>query len=145
MQSVFAALWIVLFLVFLPVPKDTDYNNFQAYVGLYTMLAVLGTMLILVLQATVSLAIIFYFQANHPEDAHWFQTLLCPIIALISQSFLVYVLVKNIPVIGGTATFFTWIPVIGLAVIVIGLVWGFIVRFAAPDTYARIGRIVNDG
>ena len=144
-QSVFAALWIVLFLVFLPVPKETDYNNFQAYVGLYTMLAVLGTMLILVLQATVSLAIIFYFQANHPEDAHWFQTLLCPIIALISQSFLVYVLVKNIPVIGGTATFFNWIPVIGLAVIVIGLVWGFIVRFAAPDTYARIGRIVNDG
>ena len=42
--------FLVLFLVFLPVPAGADYNSFQAYVGLYTMLAVLGTMLILILQ-----------------------------------------------------------------------------------------------
>ena len=54
MQSVLAALWVILFgLVY---GFDDPYA--QAYLGVYTLFAVLGTGLLLVLQAVVSLAII---------------------------------------------------------------------------------------
>ena len=141
LQSVLAAIWIIAF----GVAFGFGDPNAQAYLGIYTMYAILGTMLVLILQAVVSLAIIVYFQANHPEDAHWFSTLVCPIIALISQIYLVYLLVSQLETLGGTGAFGHAIPYIGAAVIVVGLIWGFILRGMAPDTYARVGRMVNDG
>ena len=145
LQSVLAAVWLVLFFLFYTVPKDGDPSNVQAYLGVYTMLAILGTMLIMILQAVVSLAIILYFQRNHPEDAHWWSTLTAPIIALISQLYLVYVLVTQLEVLGGTGNLGHAIPYIGIGVIGFGLLWGLVLRASAPDTYARIGRLVNDG
>ncbi len=141
LQSVLAAIWLVGF----GVAFGFGDPNSQAYLGIYTMYAILGTMLILILQAVVSLAIIVYFQANHPDDAHWFTTLVCPVIALLSQLYLVYLLITQLGTLGGTGSFGANIPYIGAAVIIIGLVWGFILRSTAPETYARIGRMVNDG
>ncbi len=43
----------------------TNDPNAQAYLGLYTLLAILGTMLLLILQAIVSLAVIAYFRVHH--------------------------------------------------------------------------------
>ena len=42
-----------------------------SYVMVYGLLAVMGTMLIMLAQALVSIAIIVYFRKNHPEDHHW--------------------------------------------------------------------------
>ena len=63
-QSVLAALWLLLFAFFL----GTDDPNAQAYVAVYTMLAILGTMLLLILQAIVSIAIIAYFMKHHETE-----------------------------------------------------------------------------
>ena len=140
-QSVLAALWLGMFAWFL----GTDDPNAQAYVAVYTMLAILGTMLLLILQAVVSLAVIAYFRTHHSDESGSFATLVAPIIAFVAQIYLVYLLVQNLETFGGTGSFGSRIPLIALAIIAAGLIWGFVLRFVAPETHARIGRLVfND-
>jgi amino acid transporter len=138
-QSVFAAIWIILFVVLM----GSNDASAQAYVGVYTMLAVLGTALLLILQAVVSIAIIVYF--NKKGGGNVLTTVLAPAIAFISQAYLVYLLFSNISILGGTALFFSLIPWIALAIIVFGLVWGFVLKSANPSAYAKIGHMVNNG
>jgi amino acid transporter len=141
LQSVLAAVWVGLFAYFL----GTNDPNAQAYATVYTMLAILGTMLLLILQAVVSIAIIAYFRANHPGEAGIFASLIAPIIAFVSQVYLVYLLVQNLETFGGTGSFGSRIPWIAFTILAIGLIWGLVLRFVSPTAHARIGRLVlND-
>jgi amino acid transporter len=141
LQSVLAAVWVSLFAYFV----GTNDPNAQAYVTVYTMLAILGTMLLLILQAVVSIAIIVYFRANHPGETNVFGSLIAPIIAFVSQAWLVYLLVQNLETFGGTGSFGSRIPIIAFSILGIGLVWGVVLRFVSPAAHARIGRLVlND-
>lgn len=140
-QSLLAAVWLGLFAVFL----GTDDPTAQAYVAVYTMLAILGTMLLLILQAFVSIAIILYFQKNHPGEAGIWAGLIAPLISFVAQVYLVYLLVANLATFGGAGVFGENIPYIALAIVVWGFVWGMVLRVSAPETHAKIGRIVyND-
>jgi amino acid transporter len=137
-QTVLAAIWVSAFAYFL----GTNDPNAQAYLGLYTLLAILGTMLLLILQAIVSLAVIAYFRMHHSTEAGSFSTLIAPIIAFVAQVYLVYLLVENLETFGGTGAFGHNIPTIAAAIIVIGFIWGLVLRFVAPATYSKIGRMV---
>ncbi|WP_423416282.1 APC family permease [Hyphomicrobium sp. B1] len=140
-QTLLAALWIILFAYF----TGTNDPNAQAYLGVYTMLAVLGTMLLLILQAVVSIAIIVYFRANHPGEVNVFAGLIAPAIAFLSQVYLVYLLVVNLETFGGTGGFGSRIPLIAFIILGVGLVWGLALRVISPAAHARIGRMVlND-
>lgn len=138
-QSAFAAFWIILFVMFMGSGDPTA----QAYVGVYTMLAVLGTALLLILQAVVSIAIILYFQKNGGGNV--LTTLVAPLVAFVSQIYLVYLLFTNVNVLGGAALFFSLIPWISLAIIIIGLIWGFALKSMNPKAYQNIGHMVNNG
>ena len=137
-QSVLAAVWISGFAYFM----GTDSPNDQAYVGVYTMLAVLGTMLLLVLQAIVSIAIIAYFRTHHAGEGGIISTVIAPLIAFVAQAVLVYLLVTNLATLGGTSWFVTNIPWIALGIFGSGLLWGFVLRAVSPEAHARIGRLV---
>jgi amino acid transporter len=137
-QTLLAALWVILFAYF----TGTNDPNAQAYLGVYTMFAVLGTMLLLILQAVVSIAIIVYFRANHPGEVNVFASTIAPIIAFISQVWLVYQLVVNLETFGGTGGFGGRIPLIAAVILGIGLFWGFALRVISPTAHARIGRFV---
>lgn len=56
----------VLLLAFWAAGKDP-------YSGTYVLLAILGTMAILVVQAVCSFAVLAYFRTHHPESRHWFR------------------------------------------------------------------------
>ena len=120
----------------------TDDPNAQAYVAIYTMLAILGTMLLLVLQAIVSIAIIVYFRQNHPGEVGVVPGLIAPLIAFVAQVYLVYLLVGNLETFGGSGSFGSNIPYIALAVVVWGFFWGVVLRVTAPEVHAKIGRLV---
>jgi amino acid transporter len=134
-QSVLAALWIILFAVF----NGTNDPNAQAYLGVYTLFAVLGTGLLLVLQAVVSLAIINYFRKFGGGNA--FSTLIAPAISFVAQIVLVWMLISNLATLGGQ----TWLIWVGSAVIIGGLIWGFALKSMNPKGYANIGHMVNEG
>jgi amino acid transporter len=137
-QSVLALIWVGLFAYFL----GTDDPNAQAYVAIYTMLAILGTMLLLILQAIVSIAIIVYFRQNHPGEVGIIPGLIAPAIAFVAQIYLVYLLVVNLATFGGSGSFGSNIPYIALAIVVWGFIWGLILKVAAPEVHAKIGRLV---
>jgi len=138
-QSGLAALWVVLFAVF----NGFGDPNAQAYLGVYTLFAVLGTGLLLVLQAIVSVAIIAYFRKH--GGGNTFTTMIAPAISFLVQVWLVYLLVDNLSTFAGTSAFANSIPLIALAIIVVGLIWGFALRSMNPVAYRNIGHMVNNG
>ena len=109
------------------------------------LLAILGTMLLLILQSIVSVAIIVYFRKHHADDAGVITTVIAPIIAIISQLYLVYLLVMNLETFGGAGPFGSKIPLIALVILAVGFIWGLALKFLAPSTYEKIGRVVFDG
>ncbi len=137
-QSVLAAAWIVLFGLF----NGFGDPNAQAYLGVYTLYAVMGTGLLLVLQAVVSVAIWNYFRKT--GGGSLLTTTLAPWLSFFVQVYLVYLLVANLATFAGTSGFANAIPYLGLAVIVVGLVWGVLLKSVNPAGYANIGHMVND-
>ncbi len=137
-QSLLAAAWILLFAVF------NGFNNpmNQAYLGIYTLFAVLGTGMLLVLQALVSIAIWNYFRKNGGGGV--FKTIIAPWFSFFAQIYLVYLLVSNLVAFAGTSAFANAIPAIGLVVILFGLAWGFILKRVNPRGYENIGHMVNE-
>ncbi len=139
-QALVAALLVGLFAYF----TGTDDPTTQAYLGVYTLLAVLGTLLLLILQATVSVAIIIYFQQKKLPERRVFATLIAPACAFVAQAMLVCLLVIKLEVFGGVGLFGSKIPQVAAAVLLLGLVWGWVLKVAAPTVYARIGRVTED-
>lgn len=137
-QSCLAAIWILLFGLFNGFNNPMD----QAYLGIYTLYAVLGTGLLLVLQAFVSLAIWNYFRKA--GGGSFLKTVLAPWISFFVQIWLVYLLVTNLVTFAGTTAFANALPFIGGAVIVIGLIWGFVLKHVNPQAYKHIGHMVHE-
>jgi amino acid transporter len=133
-QSVFAAIWIILFAVF----NGTNDPNAQAYLGVYTLFAVLGTGLLLVLQAIVSLAIINYFCKNGGGNV--LTTVIAPAFSFLVQIVLVWMLISNLATLGGQV----WLIWVGAADIIGGLIWGFVLKSVNPKGYSNIGHWVNE-
>ena len=138
-QALLAALIVGLFAYF----TGTDGPKVQAYLGVYTLLAVLGTLLLLILQAIVSLAIIVYFTRHHPGERRLFSTVIAPAVACVAQAMLVYLLVIKLDTFGGVGAFGSKIPQLAAAIVVLGFAWGLVLRVAAPTVHARIGRFVS--
>lgn len=115
------------------------------YIHLYTLLAILGTMAILIVQTLCSFAVIGYFRKNHPEDRHWFRTFTAPLIGGIAMAAVVVLLLVNMKTAAGLAAdsfFFTLIPWIVGVVFFGGLALGLWLKFKAPARYEIIGRVV---
>ena len=137
-QSVLAAVWVVLY----GLGYGFDDPSGQAWLGVYTLFAVLGTGLLLVLQAIVSVAIILWFKKNGGGNV--FTTMIAPAISFVVQIWLVWTLIANLATLGGTNGFAQSLPYVGLAIILIGLVWGFVLKSSNPAAYKNIGHMVNN-
>jgi len=140
-QTVLAIIIIVLFMIFAGADDPTQ----QAYLALYGLMALLGTSLILFAQAIVSLAIIVYFRTHHPEDHHWFETLVAPLFSLVAQIYIIYLLFTNMAFLGGGLSFANWIFWINLAIIIVGLIGALAIKSAKPDVYDKLGRLLYEG
>ncbi|HVM82389.1 MAG TPA: APC family permease [Candidatus Binatia bacterium] len=140
-QSVLAAIIVVLFMIF----AGTDDPNKQAYIEIYGLMALVGTLLIMFAQAVVSVAIILYFRRNHPEEHHWFETLLAPGVACAAQLYIIYLLLDNLSFLGSGLQFAFYIPWICAAVLVLGLGGALWLKSAKPEIYDQIGRLLYEG
>jgi amino acid transporter len=137
-QSVLAAVWVILY----GLGYGFDDPSAQAWLGVFTLFAVLGTGLLLVLQAIVSVAVILWFKKN--GGGNIFTTVIAPAISFVVQIWLVWTLIANLATLGGTNGFAQSIPYVGLAIILVGLIWGFVLKSMNPAAYRNIGHMVNN-
>ena len=108
-------------------------------------MALVGTILIVTSQAVVSLAIIAYFRKHHPEDLHWWKTGCAPVIAFVTQAYVVYLCVANMDFLGGGLRFADYIVWIDLASCCSGILGAVYIKASDPAKYDKIGRLINTG
>ncbi|MFB8004739.1 APC family permease [Nocardia sp. NPDC056000] len=134
-QTVFAALLVLGFGL---AGKDP-------YSGTYTLLAILGTMAILVVQSTCSFAVLWYFRKNHPETRHWFRTFVAPLTGGLAMLAVVGLLIVNMGVAAGSESgslVLRATPWLVGAIVVGGIGAAQYLKRRDPDRYALLGRTV---
>jgi amino acid transporter len=139
-QTVIAAVIVVLFAIFAGRNNPTQ----QAYVDLYGLMAIMGVIIILAVQALVSVSILLYFWQHHGSEVHWWSTVLAPIISFVGQAFVLYLLFANIDFVSGGLGFARWLGPIDLVVIAVGVVLAFYIRNSQPEKYKTLGRLIHE-
>lgn len=133
---------LVLILAFFAAGMDP-------YVHLYGLLAILGTMAILIVQSLCAFAVIayFHFHKNHPSSAHWFKTFLAPLLGGIGMLYVVYLLWINKDTAAGAASgtlLFKLTPWIVVGLFAFGAVLALYFKFRDPRRYDLIGRVLYE-
>jgi amino acid transporter len=116
-----------------------------AYFYEYGLLAILGTMAILIVQAICSLAVIWYFHVKKVQPGNIWTTGIIPGLGGLGMVYVVYLLWSNIDFAGGAASaapFFKAIPYLVALTAVVGLVGILWLRSRARPVYDAIGRTV---
>jgi len=139
-QSVIAALIVIAFALFAGRDNPTQ----QAYLDLYGLMAVMGVIVILAVQALVSVAILVYFWRNHGTEVHWWSTVLAPIISLIGQAAVLFLLFQNLSFIGGGLGLANWLGPIDAVIFIAGIGLAFYLKSSQPDKYKTLGRLIHE-
>jgi len=115
------------------------------YIYEYGLLAILGTMAILIVMAFCSLAVIWYFHVKKVNHGNPITTLVCPALGGLGMVYVVVLLVKNLSFAGGGASvspFFHAIPYMVAATFLVGLLGALYLRAKRPEVYSAIGQTV---
>ncbi|KUO08067.1 APC family permease [Streptomyces sp. DSM 15324] len=115
------------------------------YTGTYVLLAILGTMAILVVQAVCSFAVLVYFRSHHPESRHWFRTFAAPLTGGVAMLAVVALLVSNMGVAAGTESgslVLKATPWLVALIALAGIGYAQYLRRRAPERYLLLGRTV---
>ncbi|MCW2887138.1 MAG: hypothetical protein QOE54_2106 [Streptosporangiaceae bacterium] len=145
-QTVVTALITVGFFLF---QKPTKAAPDVAYVHLYGLMAIMGTMALLIVQTICSVAVIWYFHVgrNHPETANWWRTFLAPLIGALGMGYVVYLLFDNLSFAAGAAAgspVYTAIPYVVIGVFVLGLASALFLKYRRPRRFEHAGRLVME-
>jgi amino acid transporter len=140
-QTVVAAIIIGLFAIF----TGSNDPNSQAYLQLYGLMAVMGVIIILSVQAVVSLSVLVYYERYHKDEAHWWRTRLAPLLAFISQAYVVYLLFTNIDFLGAGYSYANILGPIDAVVVAVGIAAAFYYKRRNPAKYETAGRLINEG
>jgi amino acid transporter len=140
-QSVIAALIVLLFALF----TGTHNPNSEAYLQLYGLMAVMGVIIILAVQAIVSIAIWNYFRTQHPDEADVWKTVLAPAISFLGQAVVLYLLFKNLNFLGSGFHYANYLGPIDAVVFVVGLAGAFYLKQRDRERFDAVGRLINDG
>jgi amino acid transporter len=138
---------VLITLGFYFLQKPSKDASDVAYVYQYGLMAILGTMAILIVQAICSVAVIWYFHVRkqHPETASWWRTFLAPLVGAIGMLYVVYLLFDNLDFAAGAAAgspVFKATPYIVLGIGVLGVLGALVLKYRSPERYARIGSTV---
>ncbi len=140
-QTVIALLIVAAFAAF----TGSNDPNSQAYIQLYGLMAVMGVIIILAVQALVSLSIFIYFERHPDLRGHWWKTRLAPAISFISQAYVVYLLFGNLKFLGGGYGYANWLGPIDALVVVAGIGFAFYLKSRNREKYESAGRLINEG
>ena len=138
-QSAIAAFIVFLFWIFVGAHQPLT----EAYLQLYGLMAVMGVIIILSVQALVSLAIFNYFRMRN--ELHPVKTVLAPLISFVAQGIVLYLLFHNLELIGSGYNYATYLGWIDLGVFLVGIAGALWLKRRDHVRFDNIGRLVNEG
>ena len=142
---VFLRACFIAFALFASVDSKLGAGDSVAYLQVYGLMAVMGVVSILGIQALVSIAIFNYFRNHYKEEHHWWTTILAPLIATVTQAYVLYLAIKNLNFLGSGYSYAKWLVWGDLLIFVIGLGYAFYLKSSNRAKYETIGRLVNEG
>jgi len=144
-QSVIATLIVLAFYFFTTTASGSDPATSQAYVQLYGLAAFMGVVVILFVQALVSVAIWNYFRVHHASEHHIWTTTLAPLISVIAQLAVLAVAIDKIDFLGAGYTYAWYLVAIDVLVFVGGYAYALYLKSNDRAKYETIGRMINEG
>jgi amino acid transporter len=121
-----------------------DSSNLAALAFQGTWIPLMGMLGILVVQALVSAAIMYYFWSQARDGMHWFKTILAPILGGVGCLYAAYLLVDNRTTLAaGNPLFIKSIPYVIAAMFLVGFAIALYYRTTDPKRYEAIGRYVH--
>jgi amino acid transporter len=142
-QSVICALIVLAFAVFADGAGDD--TTTIAYVQLYGLMAFMGVVLILFIQALVSVAIWNYFRTHHPSEHRLWNHTIAPAISVIAQLAVLAVAIDKIDFLGAGYTYAWYLVAIDVIVFVGGIGYAMYLKSSNRAKYETIGRMINEG
>jgi amino acid transporter len=144
-QSVVAALILLAFALFAAVDTKLGAADSVGFLQVYGLMAVMGVVSILAIQALVSVAIFNYFRTHHKADHHWWTTITAPLVAAVTQAYVLYLAIKNLKFLGSGYSYAKWLCWADLAIFLGGLAYAFYLKSQKRAKYETIGRMINQG
>jgi amino acid transporter len=144
-QSVICALIVLAFWLFTDTAAASDPATSQAYTQLYGLAAFMGVVLILFIQALVSVAIWNYFRTHHPSEHRLWNHTIAPIISVVGQISVLGVAIWKIDFLGAGYTYAWYLVVIDVLVFVGAYLGALYLKQRDRAKYETIGRMVNEG
>ncbi len=144
-QSAICALIVLGFYFFTDTAAGLDSATSQAYVQLYGLAAFMGVVIILFIQALVSVAIWNYFRVHHPSEHRLWNHTIAPVISVIAQLAVLAVAIDKIDFLGAGYTYAWYLVIVDVAVFAGGLAYAYYLKSADRAKYETIGRMVNEG
>jgi amino acid transporter len=108
-------------------------------------MAVMGVIIILSVQAVVSLSVLVYYERYHRDEVNWWRTRLAPLISFVSQAYVVYLLFSNIDFLGAGYSYANWLGPIDGVVVIVGVFTAFYFKRRRPEKFEQAGRLINEG
>lgn len=137
-QSVVAAVVVILFAI---GGAGSELGPLFPVVTLFSWLTNTGALGLVLLMAVVSLAVIGYFRRD-PKDVGVIARVVAPVIAFVALTVVLVLIIANFNVLldqpeVNAVTFL--LPALVIVPGILGIAWGFWMKRARPDAYARIG------
>jgi amino acid transporter len=123
-----------------------DSSTEAALLKLGTYSPLLGVLGILFVQGVCSVAVVRYFLTEARDGFHVWKTLIAPILGTLAMAGACYLLVSNRGSLSGAgdAPFIKYLPWVGIAMFLIGIVAAFYLRAKDQERYNGIGRFAHD-
>jgi amino acid transporter len=141
-QSVITLVLTVGFYFLTPNGSDPSQGG---YIFEYGLLAVLGTMALLIVMVICSVAVIWYFHVKKVHHGNIVTTAIIPGLGGLGMTYVVYLLFSNLSFAGGAAAdslFFKLMPWITLVTFLLGAAAALWLRANRRETFDAIGRTV---
>jgi hypothetical protein len=109
------------------------------------LMAVMGVVSILFIQALVSVAILNYFRTQHAADHHRWTTITAPLISAVGLAFVLYLAIKNLSFLGPGYSYAKWLCWGDVLIFLVGLGYAFYLKSNDRAKYETVGRMINQG
>src|SRR6202050_4781230 len=108
-------------------------------------MAVMGVIIILSVQAVVSIGVLVYYERYHKDEVNWWRTRLAPLLAFISQAYVVYLLFTNIDFLGGGYSYANILGPIDAGVVALGVCAAFYFKRSRRAKAEKAGLRLDEG